>query len=71
MSTLTIRLSDDTHERLKLMARAKGVSMNKLIDELATVALATFDARVQFESRAVRGNAGRSLSLLAKLDRAG
>lgn len=71
MSTLNIRLSVDTHERLKLMARAKGVSMNKLIDELATVALATFEARVQFETQAVRGNAGRSLSLLAKLDRTG
>ncbi len=71
MPTLTIRLPDDKHQRLKRMARAKGVSMNQLVDELATVALASFDARVQFETRAVRGNAGQSLSLLAKLDRAG
>ena len=45
--------------------------MNKLIDELATVALANFDARVRFETRAARGSAGSAMSLLNKLDRAG
>lgn len=71
MSTLTIRLPDDKHERLKALARANAVSVNKLIDELATVALANFDARVRFETRAARGSASRALSLLDKLDRAG
>ncbi len=71
MSTLTIRLPDDKHERLKALARANAVSVNKLIAELATVALANFDARVRFETRAARGHAGRALSLLDKLDRAG
>ena len=42
----------------------------KLIDELATVALANYDARVRFETRAKRGNPGRALKLLDKLDRA-
>ncbi len=71
MSTLTIRLPDDKHERLKALARANAISVNKLIDELATVALANFDARVRFETRAARGSASRALSLLDKLDRAG
>ncbi len=68
MSTLTIRLPDDKHERLKALARANAVSINKLIDELATVALANFDARVRFEARAKRGNPARALALLDKLD---
>ena len=38
---------------------------------LATVALANYDARVRFETRAARGNPKRALSLLDKLDRAG
>ena len=38
MSTLTIRLPDDKHERLKALARSNSISINKLIDELATVA---------------------------------
>jgi len=41
------------------------------MDELATVALANYDARVRFETRATRGNPKRALSLLDKLDRAG
>jgi len=44
MSTLTIRLPDTKHERLKAFARTRGVSVNKLVEELATVALAQADA---------------------------
>ena len=47
------------------------ISVHKLMDELATVALANYDARVRFETRATRGNPKRALSLLDKLDRAG
>lgn len=68
MSVLTIRLPDDKHERLKALARANDVSVNKLIDELATVALANFDARVRFEVRAARGDPAQALALLDKLD---
>ena len=45
---MTIRLPDDKHERLKALARSNSISINKLMDELATVALANFDARVRF-----------------------
>ena len=44
---LTIRLREDKHERLKALARANSMSINKLMDELATVALANYDARVR------------------------
>ena len=44
MSTLTIRLPDAKHERLKAFARTRGVSVNKLVEELATVALAQADS---------------------------
>ncbi len=70
MSTLTIRLPDDKHERLKALARANAVSVNKPIDELATVALANFDARVRFQTRAARGDPAHALALLDKLDSA-
>lgn len=71
MSTLTIRLPDDKHERLKALAKSNAISVNRLMDELATVALANYDARVRFEMRAARGSPKRALSLLDKLDRAG
>ena len=71
MSTLTIRLPDDKHERLKALARSNAISVNKLMGELATVALTNFDATVRFETRAARGNPKRALRLLDKLDRVG
>ncbi len=69
MSTLTIRLPDDKHERLRALAKSNAISVNKLIDELATVALANFDARVRFEARASRGDPDRAVALLDRLDR--
>ena len=71
MSTLTIRLPDDKHERLKALAKSNAISINKLIDELATVALANFDARGRHENRAACGRRRRAVVLLDKLDRAG
>ena len=70
MGTLTIRVPDDTHERLRRLAQARGVSVNKLIEELSTAALAAFDAETRFRIRAGRGDARAGLRLLDKLDRA-
>lgn len=70
MSTLTIRLPDEKHERLKALARANAVSVNRLMDELATVALANYDARVRFQAGAALGDPVRGLELLDLLDRA-
>ncbi len=66
MSTLTIRLPDEKHERLKSLARSNKVSVNKLIDEFATIALANFDAKTRFEARASQGDAKLALQLLEK-----
>jgi predicted transcriptional regulator len=68
MATLTVRMPDDTHERLKYLAKARNVSMNKLIEEFSIAALAEFDAEARFRARAARGNARRGLRLLARLD---
>ena len=70
MGTLTIRVPDDTHERLRRLAEARGVSVNKLIEELSTAALAEFDAETRFRIRAGRGSAREGLRLLDKLDHA-
>jgi predicted transcriptional regulator len=67
MSTLTVRLPDDKHERLKSLAERRHISINKLMDELATIALANYDAQIRFEFRAQQGNAQRALELLDKL----
>lgn len=68
MSTLTVRLPDDKHNRLKALAAHRKVSMNKLIEELSTQAIAEFDTEVRFRAIAATGNRERGLELLAKLD---
>jgi hypothetical protein len=71
VATLTIHLPDDKHKRLIALAKLKSISINKLMDELATVALADYGARVRFETRASQGNPKRALALLSKPDRGG
>jgi plasmid stability protein len=70
MATMTIRIPDGKHERLRRLAESHGISLNKLVDEWASMALAQFDAETRFHARAARGNARRGLSLLDKLDHA-
>ena len=69
MATLTIRISDDKHERLKALATSRGISVNKLMEELSTIALTEFDAHTRFQAMAARGNPEQGLKLLDKLDR--
>lgn len=68
MSTLTIRLPDDKHQRLKLLAHSKNISVNKLIDELATVAIVEHDTKTRFFVRSQRASAQDGLALLDLLD---
>ena len=69
MSTLTIRLPDDQHERLKVLAEAQGLSLNKLFETFSTKVLAEFDAETRFRLRAGRGDVAAGLNILDKLDK--
>lgn len=68
MSTLTIRMPDNTHARLRNLARTRGVSINKLIEEMATATLSAYDAEVRFRLMAARGKPERGLAILDRLD---
>jgi len=68
MATLTIRLPDDQHQRLKQLASRRGVSLNKLFEELSTHALVAADAETRFRLRAARADTGAALAALDKLD---
>ncbi len=68
MSTLTIRLPDDTAQRLKNLANTRGLSINKLMEELSTQAIAAFDAETRFRTLAARGDAAQALAILDRLD---
>lgn len=68
MATLTIRLPDDKHARLKELAQSRGISINKLMEELSTIALTEFDAYNRFKISAAMGNPQEGLAILDKLD---
>ncbi len=68
MSTLTIRLPDDTSERLKALARRRGLSLNKLVEELSAQALASWDTENHFRTLAATGDVQQALAILDQLD---
>jgi hypothetical protein len=68
MVTLTICLPDDKHTRLEELAQTRGISVDQLMEELSTIALAEFDAYTRFKIIAASGDPQSGLRLLAKLD---
>ncbi len=68
MPTLTIRLPEDTTLRLKQLAASRGISLNKLMEELGTSALAVHDAEMRFRLMANAGDRQAALDILARLD---
>ena len=67
MSTLHLRIPDEKHQRLKKLAKAKNISVNKLMEELATMALAEYDLETRFKVRASRGSTEKALEVLEKI----
>ena len=70
ISTLTIRLPEDTAQRLKAPAQSRGLSMNKLVEELSAHALSAWDTENHFRAMAATGDAQRALAVLDRLDAA-
>jgi predicted transcriptional regulator len=70
MATMTIRIPDEQHDRLKLLAKARGVSVNKLIEEFSIRATTEFDVESRFRLAAARGKVEAGLKVLDKLDAA-
>ena len=68
MSTLTIRLPDDPHARMKALARQRAMSVNKLMEELCTVAVTQHDAETRFRALTARGSMDEGLRILQRLD---
>lgn len=68
MTTLTIRLPDETSARLKELAQRRGMSVNKLFEEMSVQAIAAFDAETRFRALAARGDPDHALNILDRLD---
>lgn len=69
MGTLTIRIPDDKHARLKTLANSKGVSLNKLFEEFSTQAIAESDAYTRFQAYSAQGDPKQGLDIIDKVDK--
>lgn len=69
MATLTVRISNDKHMRLKALARRKHISVNKLLEDFSTQAIAKFDAETRFRVMANKGSIEKGLEVLDRLDK--
>jgi len=67
MGTITVRLPEDTHKRVKELAASRQTSINKLYEEFTIMALTEFDAENRFKVMASKGSKKRGLELLNKL----
>lgn len=69
MGTLTIRIPDDKHARLKTLASSRGISLNKLFEEFSTQAIAESDAYTRYQTYTAPDNKEQGLEVLDKLDK--
>ena len=68
MVTFTINLPNDTAERLKSLAHSRGLSMNKLVEQLSAHALSAWDTENHFRALAATGDVRKALAVLDRLD---
>lgn len=67
MATLTIRMPDANRDRLAAMAAARGVSLNKLMEELSIRAIGEHDTELRFRARAGRGDLEKAVVVLDQI----
>ena len=67
MSVITLRVTEEKHERIKSLAVSRGVSVNKLIDEAMTLMIAKQDIETRFKARAAKGDITAGIALLDKV----
>lgn len=67
MGSLHLWIPDEKHQRLKELAKSRNISVNKLLEELTTMALTEYDLETRFKLRASRGSTEKALEVLGKL----
>ncbi|WP_133296214.1 toxin-antitoxin system HicB family antitoxin [Zooshikella ganghwensis] len=64
MATITYRTTSEKRDKLAQMAKEQDISVNKMLDELVTIALTERDAFMRFSARASRGDTDQALEIL-------
>ena len=67
MSTMSVRLPDSIHQRLRDLARRERVSINQLITTAVAEKLSALDTEEYLQQRAKRASRGRFQEVLRKV----
>jgi len=69
MRTITVRLPDDVHQGIKVLAAERHVSISKLYEEISGVMLRGYTAEARFRDRVAQGSRKQGLAILDTLDK--
>jgi hypothetical protein len=69
MRTITVRLPDDVHQGIKVLATERKVSISKLYEEISGVILRSYTAETRFLERVAKGSRKKGLAILDTLDK--
>ena len=69
MGTITLRLPDEIHQGIKVVAAQRKMSLNKLYEEISSSLLRGHSAEIRFRKRAAKGNRKKGLAILDQLDK--
>lgn len=64
MATITYRTTEEKKDKLAILASQQCISVNKMIDELVTIAITEREVYTRFQTRAAMGNAKKALTTL-------
>ncbi len=69
MKAITLRLPDDVHQGIKILAAERKVSISKLYEEISDVILRGYAAEARFLARVAKGSRKKGLAIMDKLDK--
>jgi hypothetical protein len=67
MSTLSLRLPESIHRRLRALAEREGISINQLVNSAVAEKLAALMTEEYLQQRAARGSRQKLRAVLAKV----
>ncbi len=69
MRTITLRLSDDVHQGITVLAVERNVSISKLYEDISGIILRGYAAEARFFARVADGSKKKGLEILEILDK--
>jgi len=69
MSTLSVRLPDSLHNKIKKLSKKDNVSLNQFITNAVTEKITALETETYLSDRAKRGNLEKYLQVLSKVSK--